>query len=157
MYAFFIQVLVIGCIYTYTGSIIQNWWRCTTSQSIGLVLGSAWFLLWISLVVFFGITSCVLLDDNKTNTRMLVTTVIHLKQHFDTRYFASCNLSPPRMFSSLDFLSEYRSMIIRSHTTNWNLCNWHLLWLMIMLILESVISHMFSKKSNTYWNGNFYE
>ena len=108
MYAFFIQVLVIGCIYTYTGSIIQNWWRCTTSQSIGLVLGSAWFLLWISLVVFFGITSCVLLYDNKTNTRMLVTTVIHFKQHFDIRYFASCNLSPPRMFSSLDLLSEYR-------------------------------------------------
>ena len=40
-------------------------------------------------------------------TRMLVTIGIHFKQHFDTRYFAFCNLSPPRMFLSLDLLSEY--------------------------------------------------
>ena len=30
------------------------------------------------------------------------------KQHFDTRYLVFCNPSPPRMFLSLDFLSEYR-------------------------------------------------
>ena len=34
----FIQILVIGPIYTYTGSVAQ-WWSCTPSQSIGLFLG----------------------------------------------------------------------------------------------------------------------
>ena len=42
------------------------------------------------------------------NTRMLVTIGICFKQHFDTTYFAFCNLSPPRMFLPLDLLSEYR-------------------------------------------------
>ena len=32
----FIRVMVIGCIYTYTGNVSQYWWRCTPSQSIGL-------------------------------------------------------------------------------------------------------------------------
>ena len=32
---------------------------------------------------------------------------ICFKQHFDTRYLAFCNLSPPRMFLPLDLLSEY--------------------------------------------------
>ena len=39
---------------------------------------------------------------------MLVTIGIRFKQHFDTKYFAFFNLSPPRMFLSLDLLSEYR-------------------------------------------------
>ena len=39
---------------------------------------------------------------------MLVTFVICLKQHFDTRYLVFCNPSPPWMFLSLDHLSEYR-------------------------------------------------
>ena len=33
---------------------------------------------------------------------------ICFKQHFDTRYLVFCNPSPPRMFLSLDLLSEYR-------------------------------------------------
>ena len=36
------------------------------------------------------------------NTRMLVTFGICFKQHFDTRYLAFYNPSPPRMFLSLD-------------------------------------------------------
>ena len=39
---------------------------------------------------------------------MLVTFVICFKQHFDTRYLAFCNLSPPRIVMPLDLLSEYR-------------------------------------------------
>ena len=39
---------------------------------------------------------------------MLVTFDICFKQHFDTRYFVFYNLSPPRMFLSLDLFSEYR-------------------------------------------------
>ena len=33
---------------------------------------------------------------------------IYFKQHFDTRYLVFYNPSPPRMFLSLDLLSEYR-------------------------------------------------
>ena len=39
---------------------------------------------------------------------MLVTIGICFKLHFDTRHFAFCNLSPSRMFLSLDILPEYR-------------------------------------------------
>ena len=70
-------------------------------------LGSARFLGWMPLFVFFGlpIVSCSLI---KANTRMLVTFGICFKQHFDTRYLVFYNPSPPRMFLSLDLLSEYR-------------------------------------------------
>ena len=37
-----------------------------------------------------------------------VTFGICFKQHFDTRYLVFYNPSPPRMFLSLDLLSEYR-------------------------------------------------
>ena len=39
---------------------------------------------------------------------MLVTFDICFIQHFDTRYLVFYNHSPPRMFSSLDLLWEYR-------------------------------------------------
>ena len=39
---------------------------------------------------------------------MLVTFGICFKQHFDTRYLVFYNISPPRMFLSLDLLWEYR-------------------------------------------------
>ena len=39
---------------------------------------------------------------------MLVTFGICFKQHFDTKYLVFYNPSPPRMFLSLDLLSEYR-------------------------------------------------
>ena len=39
---------------------------------------------------------------------MLVTFGICFTQHFDTRYFVFYNPAPPRMFLSLDLLSEYR-------------------------------------------------
>ena len=39
---------------------------------------------------------------------MLVTFGICLKEHVDTRYLVFYNPSPPRMFLSLDLLSEYR-------------------------------------------------
>ena len=109
-YIFFIRVLVIGRICTYTGGVVQYWWSCTPSQYIGLFFGSVRFLYWMSLLVFFGFTKCVLLYDSKTYTRMLVTTGIRFKQYVNTRYFALCDLtlSPPRMFLSLDLLSEYR-------------------------------------------------
>ena len=39
---------------------------------------------------------------------MLLTFGICFKQHFDTRYLVFYNPSPPRMFLSLDLLSEYQ-------------------------------------------------
>ena len=39
MYAFFIRVLVIWRIYTYTGSVVRYWWSCIPSQSICLFWG----------------------------------------------------------------------------------------------------------------------
>ena len=39
---------------------------------------------------------------------MLVTFGIYFEQHSDTRYLVLYNPSPPRMFLSLDFLSEYQ-------------------------------------------------
>ena len=60
--------------------------------------------------VFFGlpIVSCSLIPGCLFNTRMLVTFGICFKQPFDTRYLVFYNPSSPRMFLSLDLLSEYR-------------------------------------------------
>ena len=59
--------------------------------------------------VFLGLptVSCSLMII-ELNTRMLVTFGNCFKQHFDTRYLVFYNPSPPRMFLSLDLLSEYR-------------------------------------------------
>ena len=56
---------VIRRIYTYTRSVVQYWWSCTPSQSIGLFFGSARFLGWMPLFVFFGlpIASCSLINS----------------------------------------------------------------------------------------------
>ena len=54
---------VIGCIHTYNRSVIQYWWSCTPSHSVGLyfwgVRGS-----WVEChVCFLWFTNCVLLSD----------------------------------------------------------------------------------------------
>ena len=108
-------------IYTYAGSVVQYWWSCNPSQSIGLFFGSARFLCWMPLVVFFGFTNCVLLYDNKTNARVLVTIDIRFQQQF-----AFCNLSTPRIFLFLELLSEYpiqqgttRPLYVTSRYSTW--------------------------------------
>ena len=60
---------------------------------------------------------------------MLVTFGICFKQHFDTRYLVFYNPSPPRMFLSLDLLSEYRiqhgaigSLYVTSSYSTWIFC-----------------------------------
>ena len=45
---------------------------------------------------------------------MLVTSGIRIKQHFDTMYFAFCNLSPPRMFLSWTFFQNIGFNIVPS-------------------------------------------
>ena len=93
-----------------------------------VLLGSARFLGWMPLFVFFGlpIVSCSLI---KSNTRMRVTFGICLKQHFDTRYLVFYNPSPPRMFLSLDLLWEYRiqhgangPLYVTSSNSTWIFC-----------------------------------
>ena len=78
--AIFIRVLIIRHLYSYTGSVVRYWWRCSPSQCIGLFWGSGRFMCWKPFV-FFGFTTCVLLYDNTTNTRMLVTFGIPFKRH----------------------------------------------------------------------------
>ena len=60
---------------------------------------------------------------------MLVTFGICFKQHFDTSYLVFNNPSPPRMFLSLDLLSEYRiqhgavgPLYVTSSYSNWIFC-----------------------------------
>ena len=60
---------------------------------------------------------------------MLVTFGICFKQHFDTRYLVFYNPSPPRMFLSLDLLSEYGiqhgaigPLYVTSSYSTWILC-----------------------------------
>ena len=114
---------VIGRIYN--GSVIQYWRSCTPSRSIGECavpgLNVTFCFLWF--------TNCVLLFDEKSNTRMLVTFGICFKQHFDTRYSVFNNTSPPRMFLSLDLLWEYRiqhgangPLYVTSNYSTWIFC-----------------------------------
>ena len=60
---------------------------------------------------------------------MLVIFGICFKQHFDTRYLVFYNPSPPRMFLSLDLLSEYRiqygaigPLYVTSSYSTWIFC-----------------------------------
>ena len=60
---------------------------------------------------------------------MLVTFGICFKQHFDTSYLVFYNPSPPRMFLSLDLLSQYRiqhgaigSLYATSSNSTWIFC-----------------------------------
>ena len=60
---------------------------------------------------------------------MLVTLGICFKQHFGTRYLVFYNPSPPRMFLSLDLLSEYliqhgaiRPLYVTSSYWTWIFC-----------------------------------
>ena len=91
-------------------------------------LGSAWFLGWMPLFVFFGfpIVSCSLIW---VQYRMLVTFGICFKQHFDTRYLVFYNPSPLRMFLSLNLLWEYRiqhganrPLYVTSSYSTWIFC-----------------------------------
>ena len=116
-------------IYIYNGSVIQCWRSCTPSRSIGSyfwgVRGS-----WAECHFLFSLVYqlCLALWY-KSNTRMLVTFGICLKQHFDTRYLVFYNPSPPRMFLSLDRLWKYRiqhgangPLYVTSSYSTWIFC-----------------------------------
>ena len=74
LYAYILYMnYVIGRIYTYSRRVVQFWWSCTPPYSIGLYfwgvrgswVGSARFLGWMSLFVFFGlpIVSCSIIKS----------------------------------------------------------------------------------------------
>ena len=81
--------------------------------------------------------------------RMLVTFGICFKQHFDTRYLVFYHPSPPRMFLSLDLLSEYWIQhgaigplyVTSSYSTilqgSFRLCNWLSLWRLVTCLLHA--------------------
>ena len=98
---------VIGRIHTYARSVVRYWWSCTITV-YRTVLGECAVPVLKANFCFLWFTNCVLLCDKQSNTRMLVTFGICLKQHFNTRYLAFYNLAPPRIFLPLDLLSEYR-------------------------------------------------
>ena len=91
-------------------------------------LGSARFLGWTPLFVFFGlpIVSCSLMNSLILGCLWLSVIVI---KYFDTRHLVFCNLSPPRMFLPLDLLSEYRiqygaigPLYVTSSYSTWIFC-----------------------------------
>ena len=72
---------------------------------------------------------CIALWWLQFNSRMFVTFGIYFKQHFDTKYLVFYNPSPPRMFLSLDLLSEYRiqhgaigPLYVTSSYSTWIFC-----------------------------------
>ena len=91
---------------------------------------------------------------------------ICFKQHFDTRYFVIYNLSPPRMFLSLDLLSEYRiqhgaigPLYVTSSYSTWifyilqgsfRVCNW-----LSLRRLVSWINHLPPACWSTFWKSIF--
>ena len=50
-------------IYTYTGSVVQYWWSCTPSQSIGLFFGECVVPVLNNTFCFLWFTNCVLFYD----------------------------------------------------------------------------------------------
>ena len=93
---------------------------------------------------------------------MLVTFDICFKQHFDTRYLVFYNPSPPRMFLSLDLLSEYRiqhgaigPLYVTSNYSDilqgsFRLCNW-----LSLRRLVSWINHLPPACWSTFWKSIF--
>ena len=121
---------VIGRVYTCNRSVIQYWWSCTPSHSIGLYFWGV-RISWVECHFLFSLVYqlCLALCWWWLNTRMLVTFGIYFKQHFNTRYFVFYNPSPPRMFLSLELLSEYRiqhgaigPLYVTSSFSTWILC-----------------------------------
>ena len=96
---------------------------------------------------------------------MLVTFGICFKQHFDTRYLVLYNPSPPRMFLSLDLLSEYRiprgaigPLYVTSSHTTWIFCRgvsgFNCNWLSLRRLV-SWINHLPPACWSTFWKSIF--
>ena len=87
-----------------------------------------------------------------------ITTIgICFKQHFDSRYLVFYNPSPPRMFLSLDLLSEYRiqhgaigPLYVTSNYSTLQLCNW-----LSLRCLVSWINHLPRACWSTFWKSIF--
>ena len=95
---------VIGHIYTYNFSVIQYWWSCTPSHSKGCAVPGL-----NATFCCLCFTNCVLLsDDNSLIPGCLWLWVFVLNNTLILGILLFYNISPPRMFLSLDLLSEYR-------------------------------------------------
>ena len=94
---------------------------------------------------------------------MLVTFGICFRQHFDTRYLVFYNPSPPKMFLSLDLLSEYRiqhgaigPLYVTSSYSTWIFCRsfWLCNWLSLRRLV-SWINHLSPACWSTFWKSIF--
>ena len=94
---------------------------------------------------------------------MLVTFGICFKQHFDTRYLVFYNPSTPRMFLSLDLLSEYQIQHVltdpfMSHLATqlgYSAGKFQALQLIVLVALLSWINHLPPVCWSTFWKSNF--
>ena len=115
---------VLGRIYTHTQGVSLSIGEAAPLTHYRTVLGECAVPMLNATFLWF--VSCSVINSN---TRLLVTFGICSKQHFDTRYAAFRNLSPPRMFLPLDLLSECRIQhgaigplyVTSSHST-WIFC-----------------------------------
>ena len=116
-YPVYIRVLVIGRIYTYTGSVVQYWCSCTPSQSKGLILivcdSFAECHLLFSLVS--PIASCFMI--NRLILGCLWPLVFVLNNILTPGILRFAISHPLGWFWPLDLLSEYRIQ----HGNNWPL------------------------------------
>ena len=110
---------------------ISSWWPLFPSRSSVLIYIYIYIYICSSISVLFSLVYqlCLALWWSKFNTRMLVTFGICFKQHFDTGYLVFYNPSAPRMFLSLDILSEYRiqhgvirPLYVTSSYSTWIFC-----------------------------------
>ena len=120
---------VIGRIYTYNGSVIQYWRSCTPSRSIGLYFWGARGSWAVATCCFLWFTNCVLLFDKSLILGCLWPLVFVLNNTLILGIWCSTIPHLPRMFLSLDLLSEYRiqhgaigPLYVTSSYSTWILC-----------------------------------
>ena len=85
----------------------------------------------IMMNIYIYIIYIYIPDHINWNVHMLLhkENLLHLKQHFDTRYLVFYNTSPPRMFLSLELHWEYRiqhgangPLYVTSNYSTWIFC-----------------------------------
>ena len=99
----------IGRIYTYNRSVVQFWWSCTPSHSIGLFIsGNARFLIWMPIFVFFGLPMVSCSMKNRLILGCLRPLVFVLNNILILSIWRSAISHLLGCFLPLYLLSEYR-------------------------------------------------
>ena len=96
----------------WVGWCVSSWWPLFPSRSSVFI----YMYIYIYMQVLFYYMSSVSFGLPIVSYSLMIIVLYQdacdfwrlFKQHFDTRYLVFCNPSPPKMFLSLDLLSEYR-------------------------------------------------